>query len=55
MSKEKYAVTYKRVFIYAVVVIAIVTVVLAVAAGRRPTEILAYLGFTTGIAYIFFG
>ncbi|MDE2857771.1 MAG: hypothetical protein OXN94_07970 [Chloroflexota bacterium] len=47
--------TYKRGFIYAVVIIAIVTVVLAVAAGRTPTEILAYLGFTAGIAYIFFG
>lgn len=55
VSEDKYSMTYKRGFIYAVVIIALVTVVLAAAAGRTPTEILAYLGFTTGIAYIFFG
>ena len=55
MNDEEYAVTYKRGFFFLVVVIAIVTVMLAAVAGRTPTEILAYLGFTTGISYIFFG
>ena len=55
VNEEKHSMAYKRGFIYLIAVIALVTVLLAMAAGRSPTEILAYLGFTTGISYIFFG
>lgn len=55
MNKEKYSVTYRRGFLYLVAIIVIATVILALGAGRTPTEILAYLGFATGISYIFFG
>lgn len=55
MNKEGYSPTYRRGFLYLVAIIAIITVMLAVVAGRTPTEILAYLGFTAGISYIFFG
>ena len=55
MNEEKYSMAYKRGFIYLVVIIALVTVLLAMVSGRTPTEILAYLGFTAGVSYIFFG
>ena len=55
MNEEKYSMAYRRGFIYLVAVIALVTVLLAMGAGRTPAEILAYLGFTAGISYIFFG
>ena len=45
----------KRGFLYLIAIIAALTVLIAVNAGRSPLDILAYLGFTTGITYIFFG
>lgn len=52
---EKVAIPYKRGFLYLVAIIALVTVIVALAVGRTPVDILAYLGFTSGITYIFFG
>ena len=55
MKEEHASVPYKRGFLYLIAIIAALTVILAVAVGRGPIDILAYLGFTTGITYIFFG
>lgn len=54
MSEEKVSAPNKRGFLYLVAIIAALTVVLALAVGRTPIEVLAYLGFTAGITYIFF-
>ncbi len=54
MNKENSSMPNKRGFLYLVAIIAILTVLLAIGAGRTPIDILAYLGFTTGITYIFF-
>ncbi len=55
MSEERTSAPDKRGFLYLVAIIAALTVLLALADGRAPIDILAYLGFTTGISYIFFG
>ena len=55
MNEEKASAPDKRGFLYLVAIIAALTVLLALADGRAPIDILAYLGFTTGISYIFFG
>ena len=55
MNEEKASAPEKRGFLYIVAIIAALTVVLALADGRAPIDILAYLGFTSGITYIFFG
>lgn len=55
MSENKTSVPDKRGFLYLIAIIAALTVLLAISAGRSPLDILAYLGFTSGITYIFFG
>ena len=55
MNDEKAPAPNKRGFLYLVAIIAALTVLLALAVGRTPVEVLAYLGFTIGITYIFFG
>lgn len=55
MNEEKVSALYKRGFLYLVAMIAGLTVILALAIGRAPIDILAYLAFTIGITYIFFG
>ncbi|MDE2775016.1 MAG: hypothetical protein OXI77_03650 [Chloroflexota bacterium] len=55
MYEENVSAPYKRGFLILVAIIVVLTVILALAVGRGPIDILAYLGFTTGITYIFFG
>ena len=55
MHEENASAPYKRGFLYLVAIIVILTVILALAVGRGPIDILAYLGFTAGVTYIFFG
>ena len=55
MSERESSMPDKRGFLYLIAIIAALTVLLAANAGRSPLDILAYLGFTTAITYIFFG
>lgn len=55
MNEENASAPYKRGFLYLVAIIAALTVILALAVGRGPLDILAYLGFVAGVTYIFFG
>ena len=55
MSESQSSMPDKRGFLYLIAIIAMLTVLLAANAGRSPLDILAYLGFTTAITYIFFG
>ncbi len=55
MSEKNASMPDKRIFLYLIAIIAAITVLLALYAGRSPLDIVAYLGFTSGITFIFFG
>ena len=55
MSENNASMPDKRIFLYLIAIIAAITVLLALYAGRSPLDIVAYLGFTSGITFIFFG
>ncbi|MCY3976874.1 MAG: hypothetical protein OXG23_02130 [Chloroflexi bacterium] len=55
MSEKNSSVPDKRIFLYLIAIIAAITVLLALNEGRSPLDIVAYLGFTSGITFIFFG
>ena len=55
MRENRTSTANKRGFMILIAIIAALTILSAADAGRTAPEILAYLGFTIGISYIFFG
>ena len=54
MSDKWKADSYRRVFLLIIAIIATVTVIYGVVAGREWTEILGYGSFVIAITYMFF-
>ena len=54
MNKKWFTQPDERPFLLLIAIIAAVTVLLALSAGRAPLDILGYLGFVAAISYIVF-